>query len=244
LYIAKRGGGKVHIGEEEYHLNDQAITVVFQPIVDVRTRGVIAYEALSRDPQGKLGILELFRRYEAIGQLDELKRICFRMQLQTAQEVGLDLAFINVNFSVIGAMECLPKPRGMRVVLEISELDALHDVAKHLEITKRWRAQGFESAIDDFGAGFVSFPFIAEAIPEYIKMDRSTLLKAVSSPKFRIFCKDLVRAIRNYATHGIIAEGIETEHELGVATELGIDLIQGYLFGKPQPLPLKDQRAA
>ncbi len=244
LYIAKKGGGKVHIGEEEYHLNDQAIAVVFQPIVDVRTRGVIGYEALSRDPQGKLGILELFKRYEAIGQLDELKRICFRLQLQTAQAAGLDLVFINVNFSVIGAMECLPKPRGMRVVLEISELDALHDVAKHLEITKRWRAQGFEFAIDDFGAGFVSFPFIAEAIPEYIKMDRSTLLQAVLSPKFRLFTKDLVQAIRNYATHGIIAEGIETDQELGVATELGIDLIQGYLFGKPQPLPLKYQRAA
>lgn len=244
LYIAKRGGGKVHIGEEEYHLNDQSIAVVFQPIVDVRTHAVIGYEALSRDPQGKLGILELFKRYEAIGQLDELKRICFRVQLQTAEAAGLELVFINVNFSVIGVMECLPKPRGMRVILEISELDALHDVAKHLEITKRWRAQGFEFAIDDFGAGFVSFPFIAEAIPEYIKMDRSTLLKAVSSPKFRLFTKDLVRAIRNYATQGIIAEGIETDHELGVARELGIDLIQGYLFGKPQSLPLKDQRAA
>ncbi|MFZ5877017.1 MAG: diguanylate cyclase [Nitrospirota bacterium] len=244
LYIAKKGGGKVHIGEEEYHLNDQAVAVVFQPIVDVRTHGIIAYEALSRDPQGKLGILELFKRYEAIGQLDELKRICFRTQLQTAQAVGLDRVFINVNFSVIGAMECLPKPPGMQVVLEISELEALHDVAKHLEITKRWRAQGFEFAIDDFGAGFVSFPFIAEAIPEYIKMDRSTLLKAVSSPKFRLFSKDLVRAIRNYAPHGIIAEGIETDHELDVAMELGIDLVQGYRFGKPQPLFRNDQRAA
>ncbi len=244
LYIAKKGGGKVHIGEEEYHLNDQAVAVVFQPIVDIRTRGVIGYEALSRDPQGKLGILELFKRYAAIGQLDELKRICFRLQLQTAQEAGLDCVFINVNFSVIGAMECLPKPRAMRVVLEISELDAIHDIAKHLEIISRWRAQGFEFAIDDFGAGFVSFPFIAEAIPEYIKMDRSTLLQAVSSPKFRLFSKDLVRAIRNYAPHGIIAEGIETDQESDVARELGIDLVQGYLFGKPQPLPLKGRRAA
>lgn len=244
LYIAKKGGGKVHIGEEEYHLDDQAVAVVFQPIVDVRTRAVVGYEALSRDPQGKLGILELFKRYEAIGQLDELKRICFRVQLQTAQAVRLDRVFINVNFSVIGEMECPPKPPDMQVVLEISELDAIHDVARHLEITKRWRAHGFEFAIDDFGAGFVSFPFIAEAIPEYIKVDRSTLLQAVSSPKFRLFSKDLVRAIRNYATHGIIAEGIETDQELAVATELGIDLVQGYRFGKPQAFPVKARRAA
>ncbi len=244
LYIAKKGGGKVHIGEEEYHLNEQAISVVFQPIVDVKTRRVVGYEALSRDRQGKLGILELFRRYEAIGQLDELKRICFREQLRAAQAVGLDRVFINVNFSVIGAMECLPKPPHIRVILEISELEALHDVAGHLEITRRWREQGFEFAIDDFGAGFVSFPFIAEAIPDYIKMDRSTLLQAVSSQKFRMFSKDLVRAIRNYAAAGIIAEGVETDQELEVVRELGIDLVQGYLFGKPQALPIQQQRAA
>jgi diguanylate cyclase (GGDEF)-like protein/PAS domain S-box-containing protein len=244
LYIAKKGGGKVHIGEEEYYLNEQAISVVFQPIVEASTRRVIGYEALSRDRQGKLGILELFKRYEAIGQLDELKRICFREQLRAAQAAGLARVFINVNFSVIGAMECLPKPPHMRVILEISELEALHDVARHLEITRRWREQGFEFAIDDFGAGFVSFPFIAEAIPDYIKVDRSTLLQAVSSPKFRAFSKDLVRAIRNYASKGIIVEGVETDQELEVVKELGIDLVQGYLFGKPQSLPVQDQRAA
>jgi EAL domain-containing protein (putative c-di-GMP-specific phosphodiesterase class I) len=244
LYIAKKGGGKVHIGEEEYHLNEQAIAVVFQPIVEVGTRRVVGYEALSRDSQGKLGILELFKRYEAIGQLDELKRICFREQLRVAQAAGLDRVFINVNFSVIGAMACLPKPPHMRVILEISELEALHDVAKHLEIARRWREQGFEFAIDDFGAGFVSFPFIAEAIPDYIKVDRSTLLQAVSSPKFRIFTRDLVRAIRNYASEGIIVEGVETDQELEVVKELGIDLVQGYLFGKPRSLPVQDQRAA
>lgn len=244
LYIAKKGGGKVHIGEEEYHLNEQAISVVFQPIVEASTRRVVGYEALSRDPQGKLGILDLFKRYEAIGQLDELKRICFREQLRVAEVVGLDRVFINVNFSVIGEMDCLAKPAHMRVILEISELEALHDVAKHLEITRRWRAQGFEFAIDDFGAGFVSFPFIAEAIPDYIKVDRSTLLQAVSSPKFRTFSKDLIRAIRNYAAQGIIVEGVETDQELAVVSELGIDLVQGYLFGKPLPLPVRDRRAA
>ena len=245
LYIAKKGGGKIHIGEEEYQLNLQAIKVVFQPVVDVRSgRVTMGYEALGRDPQGKVGILDLFKRYQAIGQLTELKRLCFQSQLLAAWEVGLDRVFINVNFDVIGQLDCPAKPSGMDVILEISELEALHDVGKYLEITRRWRAHGYQFAIDDFGAGFISLPFIAEAVPEYIKVDRSTILQAVRSERFRTFFKDLVKALQSYAEKGIIAEGVETDHELEVVQEAGINLIQGYLLGRPQELPLQARRAA
>ncbi|MCI0525915.1 MAG: diguanylate cyclase, partial [Nitrospira sp.] len=53
LYIAKKGGDKIHIGEEEYQLDEQTIKVVFQPVVDVRSNEVMGYEALSRDAKGK-----------------------------------------------------------------------------------------------------------------------------------------------------------------------------------------------
>jgi EAL domain-containing protein (putative c-di-GMP-specific phosphodiesterase class I) len=58
----------------------------------------------------------------------------------------------------------------------------------------------------------------------------------VGSEKFRKFSKDLVQALRNYSTEGIIAEGIETEKELSVVRGMGITIVQGYLFGKPQEL--------
>jgi EAL domain-containing protein (putative c-di-GMP-specific phosphodiesterase class I) len=67
-------------------------------------------------------------------------------------------------------------------------------------------------------------------------MDRSTLLHAVSSETFRKFSKDLVRALENYASKGIIAEGIETQKELQVVKEMGISFAQGFLLGKPQAL--------
>jgi EAL domain-containing protein (putative c-di-GMP-specific phosphodiesterase class I) len=124
----------------------------------------------------------------------------------------------------------------MEVILEISELEALHDVNNRLTIAQKWREQGFKFAIDDFGAGFVSLPFIARLIPDYIKLDRSTVLQAVSSEKFREFLKDLLKAIKNYSKEGIIAEGIETEKELQVMKGIGIHLIQGFLVGKPKEL--------
>jgi diguanylate cyclase (GGDEF)-like protein/PAS domain S-box-containing protein len=241
LYIAKKGGDKVHIGEEEYHLDEHTIKVVFQPVVNVGSQKVVGHEALSRDGQGRLSILDLFKKYNAIGQLSELKCLCFRLQIKVAQEVGLKRVFINVDFNVLTQLGSLPKPPGMEVILEISELEALHDVESRLKIAEKWREGGYKFAIDDFGAGFISLPFVARLVPEYIKVDRSTMLQAVESGKFRRFSKDLVQALRNYSTEGIIAEGVETEKELQVVKDIGIYVVQGYLLGRPQEMKSCDQ---
>ena len=236
LSIAKKGEDKIHIGDKEYHVDEHAIKIVFQPIMDVWSDELLGYEALGRDPQGKLGILELFKRYQAIGQLNELKRVCFRYELKAAQEAGLKRLFVNVDFGVISQLDTVPKPDDMRVILEISEAEVLHDIENHLEVVTRWRERGYEFAIDDFGAGFISLPFIARLTPDYIKLDRMTVLHAVASIQFRGFLKKLIPALRMYATEGIIAEGIETAEELNVVKDLGIFLVQGFLLGKPQEL--------
>jgi EAL domain-containing protein (putative c-di-GMP-specific phosphodiesterase class I) len=233
LYIAKRGGEKIHIGEEEYFLNENTVTVVFQSVMDVRSNQVIGYEALGRDGQRKLSISEVFKKYDAIGQLSELKCLCFRLQLKEAEKTGLQRVFINVEFSLLSQLGFFPKPSGMDVILEISEMEALHDIENYLRITRKWKKGGYKFAIDDFGAGFISLPFIARLIPDYIKMDRSTILQAVNSKDFRKFLKDLVMALQNYAIEGIIAEGIETEKELQVAKDIGIYIVQGFLLDEP-----------
>ena len=236
LYIAKRGGDKIHIGEEEYQLDENTIKVVFQPIVDVRGNQVLGYEALSRDPQGKLNVFQLFNKYQAIGKLNDLKTICLKTQIKKAQEVGLERVFINVDFNVLEKIEVIPLPPSLEVILEISEMEALHEVENRLEISDRWRSEGYKFAIDDFGAGFISLPFIARLVPEYIKIDRSTILQSVASEQFREFLNDLIAALRNYAKEGIIAEGIETEKELSIVKNMGIFIIQGFLLGKPQEI--------
>ncbi len=238
LDIAKKGGIRIHVGEEEYQLSERSIKVVFQPIVDIISGRMIGHEALSRDPQGKLSLPELFKRYESIGQLYELKSICFRTQLQVAYDAGLKKVFLNVDFNLLSKLESVFKPPGMDVILEISEMEALHDVENRLKVAKRWQEGGFKFAIDDFGAGFISLPFIAQLVPDYIKLDRSTILQAVSSEKFLRFSKNLVLALYNYATSGIIAEGIETERELQVAKEIGIHMGQGFFLGEPRELKL------
>lgn len=239
LAIAKRGGDKVQIGEKEYDLDESSIKVVFQPVVDVRSNQVLGYEALSRDPQEKLTLPELFKKFQVLGHLSELKQLCFDMQLREAQKMGLQKVFINVDSvtsDVLGRLQMLSKTEEREIILEISEAEAMHDIENNLRMAQKWREQGYKFAIDDFGAGFISLPFIAQFIPDYVKMDRSTILLAVTSKKFATFLRDLIHALRNYVTIGFIAEGIETEEEFRVAKEMGIHLMQGYLFGRPEPL--------
>lgn len=236
LFIAKKGGDHFHIGEDEYQLDEECIDVVFQAVMDVSVNRIQGYEALSRDPSGKRSILQVFKKYGAIGKLHELKCLCFFKQLRMARELGMKRLFINVDFKILKNLDIPDKSPEMEVVLEISEADVLEDVDDCLEITKRWKRAGYKFAIDDFGAGFISLPFISGLSPDYIKLDRSTVLQAVSSKKFRLVLEDLVCGLRKITQDGIIAEGIETEEELSVMEELGITLIQGYLFGRPESL--------
>ena len=243
LYIAKKRGDKIHIGEEEYELDDGVIDVVFQPIVDTVSGQVIGLEALSRPSNETVSIQDFFQKYHSIGKLLELKEICFRKQMEAAEANKLDRVFINVDFSLLEYLGRRRKPSGVEVILEISEKEALDDIEHHLAVTQQWKAEGFKFAFDDFGVGFISLPFLADLEPDYIKLDRLTILQAVASDEFREFLNHVVRGLRHYARRGIIAEGIELETELAVAKQIGIHLIQGYLFGEPGPIGL-DQPGA
>jgi diguanylate cyclase (GGDEF)-like protein/PAS domain S-box-containing protein len=243
LYLAKKSGDHIKIGEEDYQLTDDAVKVVFQPVFALQrqkngfSRREVGYEALSRDPLGRRTVAELFAKYQQIGKLEELKRLCFTTQLNRARDLGLARVFLNVEFGLLTHWnQPPPKPSGIDVILEISELEVLADVDQRLQVALKWRAQGYKFALDDFGAGYISLPFIARFMPEYIKIDRSAILHSVTSPQFKEFMVGLIAALRNYATEGIVGEGVETENELRVTTELGIQLVQGVLFGEPREL--------
>ncbi len=110
------------------------------------------------------------------------------------------------------------------------------EVEDFLEIARNWRANGFKIALDDFGAGFVSLPFTAQLVPDYIKIDRSILTQSLYSRKFKQFSKNLIQALQSYSAKGIIMEGIETKKELKITKDLGVSIGQGYFLGEPKPL--------
>ncbi len=231
LLIAKKTDEKVCIGTA-MPLTGERLGIKFEPIVDLLHNQVVGYEALSRDTLGRLSVPELFEKYAKLGQLPEVKSACFISQLKKAEEIGLSCIFLNVDSVLLKHCEWVQKPAALDVVLEISEAESLHDLENHLQVAAKWKKKGFLFAIDDFGAGFVSLPFISQLNPDYIKIDRSVILQAVASPKFRLFLSGLVVAMQKDHIHKVVAEGIETETELKITREMGIDLIQGFLLLK------------
>lgn len=177
--------------------------MVFQPVVEVGTNQVFGYKTLICNSEGEPSTPELYKRHQSIDELNELKLSCLSIQLQKAREMGLDRVFINVDSYLLRQMQSICRPPSMEVVLEITDLELLGDLQTCQEIFIKWRAQGFQFAIDDFGAGFISLPIIARLRPEYIKFDLSGMVQAVAFEELREVYKDLLLALRNYSQKGI-----------------------------------------
>lgn len=219
-------------------------SMAFQPIVDVSTRRVFAYEALVRGPQGEpagtvLGRITRRNRYA-------FDQSCRRTAIELAARVGLVQtdALLSINF-IPGAMyepeNCvratLAAARranlpGNRLIFEVTEGEQVLEPAHLARIFEVYRGHGFLPAIDDFGAGYAGLNLLARFQPSLIKLDRELIADIdASRPK-----QSIVRAVLAVcADLGItpIAEGVETPAEYRALAAMGIRLFQGYLFARP-----------
>jgi EAL domain-containing protein (putative c-di-GMP-specific phosphodiesterase class I)/GGDEF domain-containing protein len=229
---------------QEVLLEDKLATV-FQPIVDLRDRSVLGLEALTRGPEGTflhapLRLFELARESDLAFELD---RMCRRRALVSARALppGKKL-FINVlppalydpelqEEGIISQLDQLGLSPD-RIVLEITEKDAIHNYEVFAEALREFTRIGFKIAVDDVGAGDSGLEKIAHLNPNYLKLDRE-LIRSIDSSYIR---REMARALKAFADRigsTIIAEGIETEPELESLVELGIEYGQGFLIARP-----------
>ncbi|MBK8793414.1 MAG: EAL domain-containing protein [Holophaga sp.] len=125
-----------------------------------------------------------------------------------------------------------------RIVLEITEAFAGHDLDKLESLAKRLRSYEVRLAVDDLGSGVASLTHMARLAPDFIKVDRSLVYQAHRRP----YQAALLNALAVFADRmgvGYIAEGIETAEELQAVIDADVPWGQGYIFGEPVPLHLK-----
>ena len=229
---------------QEVLLSDQ-LSTVFQPILDLRGRSVLGYEALTRGPAASVYHmpLRLFEMAEEADLVFELDRKCRRRALASAVTLPNSLKlFINVYPSAMYDPECqgpalvrLVEDLGLsadRIVLEITEKSAIENYSLFAETLRELTSLGFAVAVDDVGAGYSGLEKIAHLSPRYLKFDRE-LIRNIDSSYIR---REMARALKAFAERigsAIIAEGIEREGELQTLMELGIDYGQGFLLGRP-----------
>jgi EAL domain-containing protein (putative c-di-GMP-specific phosphodiesterase class I) len=137
--------------------------------------------------------------------------------------------FIEASFKVAGV-------EPSRVTFEITETAIISNLHAARKAMRRLQEAGFHIALDDFGAGFSSFRYLKDLVPDYLKIDGSFVCDAetgCSDWTFVEVINDLAHRLRIKS----VAEFVEQEATLTRLREIGVDLAQGYFFGKPGPLP-------
>jgi EAL domain-containing protein (putative c-di-GMP-specific phosphodiesterase class I) len=220
---------------------------LYQPIVDLDTGTPVAYEALARGPQGSP--LEspgaLFGAAHALGIVDELDRACRDAAITGALAAGLapPLAlFVNVEpAAVLGddaplSHESELLAGNLRVIVELTERALTDRPAEVLAAVAWLRERGCGIALDDVGVDERSLALMPFLAPDVIKLDMSLIQARGASPAAaRVLNAVAAEAERSGAV--LLAEGIETEEHLARARAVGATLGQGWLFGRPCPLP-------
>jgi len=233
---------------------EQLVRTVFQPIVDLDTGAAIGYEALSRGPAG--GGLEspaaLFGAARRSGLSRELDWVCRACALRAALAAEIhptQAIFINVEPSSLtreppawlSELAELGRSR-LTIVHEITERAIAGAPAELLAVTARMREQGTLLAVDDVGVDPGSLALLPFLAPELIKLDidvtRANGLSATARTA------TAVNAYAERSGAAVVAEGIETPAHRETALALGADLGQGWLFGRPGPLPPEAALAA
>ncbi len=222
---------------------DLPITMAFQPIANVQTRKVFAYEALVRGQSGESA-------GAVLGQVSQSNRYAFDQKCRvTAIELaaGLNLAADGAHLSINFLPNAVYEPRAcirltlaaamrtgfpiQRIIFEFTEVERM-DPAHVLNILRNYRAMGFKTAIDDFGAGYAGLGLLSMFQPDLVKLDMDLIRGIDQSSVKQAIVRNTLKMLRDLGVTPV-CEGVETLGEFDMLRDLGVDLMQGYLLAKP-----------
>ncbi|HXG25191.1 MAG TPA: GGDEF domain-containing protein [Chthonomonadales bacterium] len=224
---------------------NKRLRVQFQPIVSLTNGSILGYEALIRAPQG--GALrrsgELFQVAERARLISWFDIACQEICFEQASRNGVrDYLFVNMDAGGLASLhqaEYSLAERATefnispsRIVLEITERQAVDDFPRLIHHIEELRAQGVKIAIDDAGAGYSSLHTIAELRPDFVKIDRALTRSLENNGTRRALLATLARYAMQIGA-SVIAEGIETRDELATVIQCGVPYGQGYLLSRP-----------
>ena len=219
---------------------------VYQPIVNLMSGEVVAYEALARGPAGTAlsSPMALFEAARASGQLAALDWACRAAAVEGALAGGLASPlrlFVNAEPEAM-AVSCpidleSTMQQGqarLRPVMEVTERELTRDPASLLAAVAAARRAGWGIALDDVGADPASLALMPFLAPDVIKLDLRLIQRHTGAEIAEIVNAVISHSERTGAT--ILAEGIETEEHRRRAISMGATLGQGWLLGRPGPL--------
>lgn len=216
-------------------------TMAFQPIVNVASGEVFAYEALVRGPNNESAssVISGIAEDERYGFDQE----CRLRAVRLASRLGLETT-LSINF-MPNAMHrpetCIRATLDMaralnfpthRLMFEVVESERVRDRSHLKRIFLEYKRLGFLTAIDDFGAGFSGLQLLADFQPDVLKLDMQLTRDIDTDHARRAIVRAVMRMSHDLGIR-VIAEGVERLGECRALRDLGVELMQGYLFAHP-----------
>jgi EAL domain-containing protein (putative c-di-GMP-specific phosphodiesterase class I) len=227
--------------EERFERALQGLWIAYQPIVSWPAQQVYGYEALVRSFDADLptpGML--FDAAERLGRVQDLGlRIRDTVAQSAVAAPPAAQLFVNVhaldlsNESLYSSDSPLAN-MASRVVLEITERASLHRIDDLKDRMRRLRALGFRIAVDDLGAGYSGLSSFSQLDPDIVKLDMSLIRDIDGSSAKASLVKSMIAVCSQDLGIRVVCEGVETIGERDTLQRVGAELLQGYLFAKPE----------
>ncbi|CAM2180147.1 c-di-GMP phosphodiesterase [Burkholderia latens] len=226
-------------------LNRNEFHVVYQPIVDVRTRRTVGVEALLRWQHPKWGSISpavFVPQVESSAILPKITEFVLRTAVAELTDIAPPMPLriaINIapkdlerpRFASIVEDAIRRLPPGFTLVLEVTERIMLEKNARTTALFAALRAAGAKFAIDDFGTHHSNLDMLSRFPFDYVKIDRQ-FISQLTTGNARLI--EGIAALAHHYGLKIIAEGVETEEQHRALHAVGIQYAQGYLYQRPQ----------
>ncbi len=246
--LQQQAGAQFTLDEMSRGLEREEFEAFVQPKVEISSARVWGVEVLARWRHpwaGLVGPSDFVPQMEEGGLIDALTWTMLEQSsrwLQRWQRGGLDFC-VSVNLSLRSLAEervaerihDIVRSRGVDpscVVLEITESAAATDTARALENLARLRMLGFGLSIDDYGTGYSSMQQLSRIAFTELKIDRAFVTDSRADEATRVILSSSVDMARRLGIHAV-AEGVESKADWALLQQLGCDLAQGWLIGRP-----------
>jgi diguanylate cyclase (GGDEF)-like protein len=229
-------------------LAEKRVEAFLQPIVNVSGQQVFAFEALARIRDGEV-ILSAGQFIEVANELrmlHELDVSVFNSGLEQLKRLSEKhpkaKMFFNLSattFQDLQWMRTIPDQVASfgidcdRVIIEITEREALHNLGQVKEVIDELRLKKIAFALDDFGSGFSSFLYLKYLSVDYVKIEGSFVQQIALDQRDRIMVDHIHRMAHEFGLK-TVAEFVEDQLTADILIELGVDYAQGYHYGRPE----------
>ena len=227
-------------------LRDGRLLMYLQPIVELRSRDVVGYEALARlcEPSGAIIEPPAFIPYaERLGLMPAIDHAIIEQAFAWLEENRQLKLFVNLDASSFEDTRLLtmfeerlagsPTLRD-RIGVEITEHTSLRDVERARIRLERLHELGCTISLDDFGTGFSSFSLLRELPVDIVKIGNGFVREIGEGPRAGALVQAIVAGARALGSE-VVAEDVESDEVATALASFGVRFAQGYLFGRPAP---------